>query len=86
MVSVHRHTPQLHDEIVRCRKACQVLRSSRTQAAGISVQVAIVAHRLNHAYLADFFRLFLERGVRRFTVLYLRYHGPWMFPMDDPRS
>ncbi len=82
IVSVHGHIPEIHDGIVGVPGALQkVFRSLENfQAAGVSVQVAIVAHRLNHAYLADFFRVFLDRGVTRFTVLYLRYHGHMDIP------
>lgn len=77
IVSVHGHTPELHDKIVGVPGALEkVFRSLENfKAAGVSVQATIVAHRLNHAALADFFRAFLSRGVRHFTILYLRYHG-----------
>lgn len=87
MHSVHGHTPELHDTIVGVPGALQkVFRSIKNfQDAGVSVQVAVVAHRLNHRLLSAFFETFLKRGVEKFTILYLRYHGH-MDIKDDQRD
>lgn len=85
ILSVHGHTPGLHDSIVGVPGALEkVLRSvGNFLEAGIGLQAAFVAHRRNHAFLPDFVREFLGRGVRHFTVLCLRYHGH--MDMEDGR-
>lgn len=88
IVSAHGHTPRLHDKIVGVPGAFEKI--SRTienfSDSGVPVQIAVVLHRLNHARLPDFFRHFLAKGVRHFTILSLRYHGHMGLPGARQKS
>lgn len=72
-LSVHGHTPELHDALVGARGAfAQSVRGVRNLLrAGRVVSVDVVVTRLNVRHLADLLRLFLDLGVRQFDLLHL---------------
>ena len=76
-VSVHGHTPELHDALAGARGAfAQALRGIRNlQAAGRVVSVDVVVCRPNVRHLGDILQLFLGMGVTEFDLLHLIPHG-----------
>jgi MoaA/NifB/PqqE/SkfB family radical SAM enzyme len=72
-VSLHGHTPELHDGLVGVRGAFgQTLRGIRTlQRLGRVVSVDVVVCRPNVQHLAEMLRAFLALGLGEFDLLHL---------------
>ncbi len=72
-LSIHGHTPELHDALAGARGAfAQVLRGLRNlQRAHRIVSVDVVVCRPNVRHLADILRFFLQLGVREFDLMHL---------------
>jgi MoaA/NifB/PqqE/SkfB family radical SAM enzyme len=72
-VSLHGHTPELHDGLVGVQGAfAQTLRGIRTlQRLGRVVSVDVVVCRPNVRHLAEMLRAFLALGLREFDLLHL---------------
>lgn len=72
-VSVHGHTPELHDALAGAAGAfAQAIRGLRNlQALGLVVSVDVVVCRPNAEALPDILRFFLSMGIREFDLLHL---------------
>lgn len=72
-VSMHGHTPELHDRLVGARGAfAQSIRGVKNLLrAGRVVSIDVVVTRLNVGHLADILRFFTGLGIREFDLLYL---------------
>jgi MoaA/NifB/PqqE/SkfB family radical SAM enzyme len=72
-VSLHGHTPELHDGLVGVRGAfAQGVRGIRNlQRLGRVVSIDVVVCRPNVRHLPDMLRAFLALGVREFDLLHL---------------
>lgn len=72
-VSVHGHTPELHDELAGAKGAfAQAIRGIRNlQAAGRVVSVDVVVCRPNVGHLPDLLRFFMSMGIMEFDLLHL---------------
>lgn len=72
-VSMHGHTPELHDALAGAPGAfAQGLRGiANLQALGRVVSVDVVVCRPNVRHLADLLRFFLARGINEFDLLHL---------------
>ncbi|HEX9049878.1 MAG TPA: radical SAM protein, partial [Anaeromyxobacter sp.] len=72
-VSVHGHTPELHDALAGAAGAfAQAIRGLRNlQRLGLVVSVDVVVCRPNAEALPDVLRFFLSMGIREFDLLHL---------------
>lgn len=84
-VSVHGHTPELHDHLVGARGAfAQSIRGIKNLvSAGRVVSIDVVVTRLNAPHLAAILKFFTAFGLRQFDLLYL---VPFGRGFDDHRA
>ncbi|MBI3297866.1 MAG: radical SAM protein [Elusimicrobia bacterium] len=76
-VSLHGHTPELHDELVKVPGAFAkaVAGLERIRARGLGVGVNVVLNKANAAFLTETCEAFLERGVSDFVLIYPLFEG-----------
>ncbi len=76
-VSLHGHTPEVHDALVKVpgalAKAADGL--ARLKERGIGVGLNFVLTAANHSVLPEFCAAFLDQGLRDFVVIYPLYEG-----------
>jgi hypothetical protein len=76
-VSIHGHTPELHDGLVKVpgalEKAERALENLRGLGAGIGIN--FVLNRANYRSLPDFCAHFLDRGQSNFVIIYPLFEG-----------
>ncbi len=72
-LSIHGHTPEVHDALVGSKGAfAQVIRGlENLQRTRRVVSIDIVACRPNVRHLADIVKFLLDRGIREFDLLHL---------------
>jgi MoaA/NifB/PqqE/SkfB family radical SAM enzyme len=86
-VSMHGHTPSLHDELVGVAgafdQASQGIRSAlASKRLVVNVDIVINAHNVDH--LPDMLRTFVSWGVREFDLLHLiPFGGAWEASHSD---
>jgi MoaA/NifB/PqqE/SkfB family radical SAM enzyme len=86
-VSMHGHTPSLHDELVGVAgafdQASQGIRSAlASKSLVVNIDIVINAHNVDH--LPDMLRTFVSWGVREFDLLHLiPFGGAWEVSNGD---